>query len=577
MFKPLIRSSARLGAASALLIAASALAHERPLPQLSPASGVSLTGTCGLLLSLAFPDTSLTSVTTVATGALQVAGQPIAAHCLVTGRMQERTSSVDGQAYAIGFEMRLPLQWNGRFFHQGNGGTDGRVAPATGVAGSGGPLSNALHKGFVVLSSDAGHSNAQNPLFGMDPQARINYGYGAVQVLTPMAKALITAAYGKGPDRSYFGGTSNGGRHAMVTAARLPAEYDGILANSPGFNLPIAAAAQLYSAQQWRRVATDENDLSTAFTLAERQTVARAVLDSCDHLDGLADGTVQDVEACRRKFRLEDDVPTCAGPRTGSCLTADQKDAIGKAFRGPVDRRGRLLYATQPFDPGLATSGWAGWKFVNSVGNTRDPVAVGIIFQVPPQPSVASDLAASRAFAFNYSFRTDFPKLFATDATYTESSVSFMTPPRPTRLERLRDRGGKMIVVHGVSDGPFSVDDTQRWYEDLDDVNHGRADRFVRFFRVPGMNHSSGGPATDQYDALEALVRWVEQGDAPDRIVAAARGVGNPGGANPDLPADWSSTRTRPLCPYPRVAMYDGQGDPENEASFRCERSRPRR
>jgi Tannase and feruloyl esterase len=392
-----------------------------------------------------------------------------------------------------------------------------------------------------------------------------------------MAKALIAAAYGKGPDRSYFGGTSNGGRHAMVTAARLPAEYDGILANSPGFNLPIAAAAQLYTAQQLRRVATDETDLSTAFTLAERQTVARALLDVCDRLDGLVDGLVQDVEACRRRFSLQDDVPTCAGPRTGACLSEEQKDAIGKAFRGPVDRRGRLLYATQPFDPGLATSGWAGWKFVNSVGNTRDPVAVGIIFQVPPEPSVASDLAASRAFAFSYSFRTDFPKLFASDATYTENSVSFMTPPRPTRLDKLRDRGGKMIVVHGVSDGPFSVDDTQRWYEALDDANRGRAERFVRFFRVPGMNHSSGGPATDQYDALESLVRWVEHGEAPDRIVAAARGAGNPGGANPDLPPDWSPGRTRPLCPYPRVAVYDGAGDPERESSFRCSRSRGHR
>jgi feruloyl esterase len=169
----------------------------------------------------------------VPAGTLKVAGKPIAEHCLVQGQMNQRVSAFDGKTYAIGFEMRLPVAWNGRFFYQANGGLDGNVVTATGEIGGGGPLNDALNMGFAVISSDAGHSSSQNPLFGLDPQARIDYGYNAVATLTPMAKQAIHTAYGKAPDRSYFEGCSNGGRHAMVAAARSSAEYDGIIAGDP--------------------------------------------------------------------------------------------------------------------------------------------------------------------------------------------------------------------------------------------------------------------------------------------------------------------------------------------------------
>jgi hypothetical protein len=211
-----------------------------PLGQPLPAD---LIGSCEDLAGplAALPATVITGSSTVAAGTLAVAGQPVAAHCRVTGRMNERVSPVDGKTYAIGFEMRLPLVWNGRFFHQGNGGIDGSVVTATGASG-GGPLTHALQQGFAVLSSDAGHNNAQGgPAFGFDPQARLDYGYQAVGTLTPMAKRLIAIAYGRGPDHSYFGGCSNGGRHTLVAAARYAADYDGFLAGAPGYNLPLAA------------------------------------------------------------------------------------------------------------------------------------------------------------------------------------------------------------------------------------------------------------------------------------------------------------------------------------------------
>jgi pimeloyl-ACP methyl ester carboxylesterase len=560
-------------AASAALIACGGN-DEQPLPQLAAAQSAALTS-CTALSSFSFAGTTVTAASVVASGSLSNAGQPVGEHCLVTGRMNQRVSSVDGQTYAIGFQMRLPRDWNGRFLHQGNGGTDGAVVVADGGAsiGSGGLLRNGLQLGFAILSSDAGHSAAQNPLFGIDPQARLDYGYQAVRSLTRMAKALILAAYGKGPDRSYIAGTSNGGRHAMVAAARMPADYDGILANSPGFNLPKAAVAQLWGAQQWNKVATSTGtapnfDLESAFTSNERRLVANAILARCDALDGTADGLVQDAEACRTAFDLARDVPTCSAARDGTCLSAAQKAVLADVFAGAKNSAGQALYARWAYDPGLAAIGWADWKFRNSVRGGRDPVAVAHIFSVPP---VTTALSNTLSYALNFNVDTDAPKIFATDSVYTESAMSLMTPPDPANLDTMRYRGAKMLVIHGSADGVFSVEDTAAWYDALDQRLAGRAAEAVRFFRVPGMGHSRGGPATDQYDALTALVDWVERGVAPDRIVAGARGAGNAGGVNTDVPSTWSATRTRPLCPYPLVARYKS-GDSEQAASFACER-----
>lgn len=539
-----------------------------PAPaQLPPARGAAL-ATCGELPgSFRFAQTTLGAATLQPAGKLELAGKPVGEHCLVIGRMHERVSPVDGQTYAIGFEMRLPRDWNGRFFYQGNGGLDGLIPPAVGAVSGGGPLTHALAQGFAVISSDAGHSVKQLPLFGLDPQARLDYGYQAVAKLTPMAKALIAAAYGKGPERSYIGGGSNGGRHVLVAAARLPQEYDGYLASAPGLNLPKAAVAQLAGAQQFARVASDPKDLGTALNAAERALLARRILARCDALDGAADGLVEDVEACRGAFDLMRDVPSCPGSRDGSCLTPPQKTAIANVYAGARDGLGQRLYSGFPFDPGLTYPDWADWKFKYSVTN-RDPVAMGFVFSVPPaEPAMLKD---TLGYALAFNLDRDAPKIFARNATFTESAMDFMTPPMATRLHALRERGAKLLVLHGNADPVFSVDDTAAWYDGLR-AEHGRGTAdFARFFRVPGMGHVRGGPATDQFDALSALVAWVEQGRTPDRLIASARGAGNPGGVNPEVPADWSATRTRPLCPYPQVARYTGSGSIESAESFTC-------
>jgi feruloyl esterase len=331
----------------------------------------------------------------------------------------------------------------------------------------------------------------------------------------------------------------------------------------------------MYGAQQYAPLATNPADLSTAWTQAERQLVSNKVLERCDALDGLKDGLVQNVRACQRAFTLAADVPTCGGPRDGTCLSAAQKTAIGNIFAGPKDGDGQPIYATFPFDSGHGAGGIAFWEFIAPL--VLDSGAVGFIFKTPPANPAGF---VGPVFTLTADINELAEQIFATDDVYTESGMSFMTPPRPDRIDdRLRRNGGRMIVYHGVSDPIFSVDDTTAWYRKLtrhSGKHHARDHRgddrprdVVRLFHVPGMGHCAGGPSTDQFDLLTALVEWVEKRRSPDRVVASARGPGNTGGVNPEVPAGWAPDRSRPLCAYPRIARYQG-GDVERAASFVC-------
>jgi len=565
--------SLRAATAMAAALGLSACAPMGPTPGPHPrvAQGAPLQQCETLVDGFRHEQTQLASAVAQSTGSLRLAGQDVAEHCLVKGAMHQRKGS-DGRDYAIGFEMRLPKDWNGRFYYQGNGGLDGNLRPAEGALG-GGPVTGALMQGFAVISSDAGHTGAQTPYFGSEPQSRLDYGYQAVAKLTPMAKALIASAYGKGPDRSYIGGCSNGGRHAMVEAARGQA-YDGYLVGAPGYRLPNAALAQLWGAQQWAPLAVagatakhplnptaSIPDLSGAFTQAERQLVAGAILAQCDALDGAKDGMVQATQACQSAFNLGTDVATCTGERNGQCLSTAQKQVLASVFAGGRTSDAKAIYSAFPFDPGLAGDNWATWKFANSVA--LDPLSVGTVFSVPPGmfDPLKVDISAR------------LPLFSATSDVYRESGMSLMTPPgheNPVNHTRLMDRGAKMVVYHGVADAIFSAEDTRQWMLRLDKALGGKADNFARFFPVPGMAHCSGGPSTDQFDLLSPLVKWVEQGVAPQAVVATARGAGNAGGANTEVPADWAPNRSRPLCAYPTIATYKGSGSMEDAASFAC-------
>jgi hypothetical protein len=530
--------------------------------------------------SLGLPGLTTVKAELVGMGAVTPPGAslPLPAHCKLTGAINERTSAVDGKPYAIGFELRLPFDWNGKFFFQGGGGNDGVIRDAFGALSfaQGGSTSNALTQGYAVVSTDAGHKAEAAPivggaLFGMDPQAGLDYGYNAVTEVTVVSKSIIQRFYGKRPERSYFMGCSNGGRQAMIAAARLADQYDGVVAGNPGFNLPKAAIQHAWDSQAFAAVApkTPEGNpiISQAFSPADMSLVAAKVLEKCDALDGVADGMVNNAPACTAAFKLSE--LTCAGEKTATCLSSAQVRSLQNVFAGPRNSQGNSLYADWPFDAGVGAFGWRIWKMgtapaatPNSIIATMGGASLPYIFSSPPTALSGAGTTVID-YLLGYNFDTEAGKVNASSGVYSQSPMAFMTPPNPTDLSAFKKRGGKMIVVHGNSDPVFSVNDTIRWYGDLNTAQKGDAASFARLFTVPGMAHCSGGPSTDNYDALGSLVNWVEKGVPPDRIEASARA------ANADAKA-WP-TRTRPLCAFPKIAKYKGSGDVEVSSSFVCE------
>jgi Tannase and feruloyl esterase len=408
------------------------------------------------------------------------ADEGLPAACVVTAEANSRVG-VDGRHYALDFEMRLPLEWNGRFLHQVNGGNDGAVVAAIGdpnelTAYGGKP---ALGRGFAVLSSDEGHSGKDpandvyglqaGAAFGLDPQARDDYGYSGDATLAPIGKAIITKFYGEAPARSYMFGCSNGGRHAMVAASRIGDQYDGIVAGDPGFNLPRAAIQHAWDVQSFETI---DPDVKKSFSRADMALVSRKVLEVCDKLDGVEDGMVSDIRACQKVFRLSD--LQCQGKKTDQCLSETQVDALNRAFGGPKNSKGEQLYSDWPFDAGMSSANWRFWKVFSGVPPwNRNPLiatmgagSLAAIFTTPPTMT-KGDPDSLMAFLTHFDFDRDAEKIYAKGSftvdgktvDYKESAWEFMAPPDADdpRLERLKAAGHKIILYHGQSDGVGSV------------------------------------------------------------------------------------------------------------------------
>ena len=514
----------------------------------------------------------------IAGSKLQPAGDGLPQHCVLTGAVKDRTGA-DGHHYAIGFEMRLPTEWNGRFLDQMNGGNDGSVLPATGdqpraLASGGVP---ALARGFAVLSSDSGHSGADpankarglaaGAAFGLDPQARRDYGYAADITLAPIAKAIIAEHYGRKPDFSYIYGCSNGGRHTMVAAERMPEQYDGFLAGAPGFELPRAAIQHAWDAQAFARA---DPDIRKSITKEDGALISRKVLAACDKLDGLEDGLSENLAACQKAFDFDSLV--CTPGATADCLPKAKVEALKTSFAGPHNSKGEALYSDWPVDGGVGTGNWRMWKVESPIPPwdhypiiaTMGAASLAYIFTTPPTEAGGAPEALVKTL-MDFDFDRDAPTIYAKTDAFPESAMDFMTPPNADdpKLAKFRELGRKMIIYHGAADPVFSINDTIRWMKKLDANLGGKAADNVRLFPVPGMTHCGDGITLDKFDALGALVDWVEKGKAPDQIVATA----DP--SSKEIPAAWSTARSRPLCPWPQFAKYSG-GDPEQAGSFVC-------
>jgi hypothetical protein len=474
-------------------------------------------------------------------GVVNGSGEPLPEHCLVQAMLNPRVGA-NGRKFGLGFDLRMPTDWNGRFAFHGGGGMDGRLAPALGdIFGSVRP--SALARGFAVVSTDGGHrGDWLDGSFGLDQQARIDYAYNALDKVTLKAKEVVEKYYGAAPTYSYLLGCSNGGRQGLMAAQRFPLYFDGIVAGDPSIKFSRIAVDEMWNLQVAARIAPkDENGrpiISRAFSDGDLRLLADSLLKHCDALDGLADGIINDWQGCD----FDPGVLTCKAEKTDSCFSEVQVGALRDLYAGPRASNGEPFYGPFNYDTGIADPIWRAMHFGSS-GTGEWDAADAILglsnmkyYQLtPPDPDLDP---------LDFDFDKDVKRTRHTGA---------MSDADSTFLETFT-RHGKMIVYNGLSDQGMASSVLADWYDEVVRVNGESIRESVRLFLIPGMCHCDGGQATDRFDMLEAIMAWVEEGRAPERILATGRSF--PG-------------MTRPLCPYPLVARYKG-GDANNADSFVC-------
>ncbi len=506
------------------------------------------------------PEVTLTAVSLVGAGPLELVdltpnGSPtdrsivLGSHCLIQGRFEERVGT-NGKRYYIGFEMRLPTEWNGRLLYQGGGGLNGVVLPAVGrhtTNGSSTPM--ALARGYAVVSTDSGHQE-RNANFAEDQLAKINYAYAAIGKVTKLAHQILSLARNTKPERTYFQGCSNGGREALIAAQRYPELFDGIVAGNPAFNLSTAAVLSHYSTRQYWQIAPQGSDgqpvVPRALTESDMSILARGILDRCDKLDGAEDGMVFDQGACDFDPRMLQ----CSEAEADNCLPAAKVETVRNAFRGPLAPDGAPLTNPWVYDPGVAGENWRAWQ----IGTENENGEINTRFPDMVADSLARYFAYPALSAEDLETRTSFSVLDAIAPT------AAITDATSTQMSTFAAKGGKAIIVTGWSDPIFSAHDLTAWYEKLTRDTHeagfGEASQFARLFLVPGMNHCSGGPALDDFDVLSVLDEWVQSGKAPDYFIATGKHF--PG-------------QSRPICAYPKHAVYSGKGDYSAANNYTCQ------
>ena len=500
-------------------------------------AGSTTPAACAALNQLQVPGVRLTVTKSewIASGTTPPAGRGAApsattlpAYCRLDGVIDRRTAAA-GATYGIGFALALPENWNGRFLLQGGGGLNGSVQAPMGASAAGG--NPGLARGFAVASTDTGHQGRGNfdAGFMQDQQASLDFAYVAIGRVADVAKRIVAQHYGKTADRSYFAGCSTGGREAMLMAQRYPTYFDGVVSGAPAMRTGFSGIGDRWVAATLNEIAPKNAQglpvTRDALSDADKKTVIDGIVNACDAADGIKDGMVFNRQACR----FDPKTLVCKGAKADGCLSMPQAAALEKAFAGPRDSKGRQVYPGFFFDTGIAsTQGIPG--LLHGGSNPVGPGFTDIGMDV--------DSAVDRALA--------------------NPAESLSATSRWTNLNTFSAHGGKLIFWHGVSDPWFSALDTIDYYERMTKANGGpeQVRNWSRLFLSPGMGHCNGGPATlDSFDALTAVVDWVEKGVAPTSLTATGRAF--PG-------------RSRPLCAYPLHAHYKGQGNSEDATNFEC-------
>jgi hypothetical protein len=438
----------------------------------------------------------------------------------------------------IKVEVWMPVSgWNGRFRGLGNGGFAGYIAYNE--------LAAAVTQGYAAASTDTGHSTPDASWALSHPEKIVDYGFRAVHLMTLDAKAIVKAFYGDDPKHSYFASCSNGGRQALMEAQRYPDDYDGMIAGAPANALVPMLSGGLKVVQTL--------DGPGYIPPTKIPAISTAVLAACDSLDGLKDGILNDPRQCH----FDPSVLLCKGKESDACLTKAQVSSLKLIYSGAHDASGKQIFPGMLPGAEEGEGGWRDWITGSEEGKSAAVFFVGGYFANMVYEKKDWDL---RHANIDQAMKLAYEK--------TGDSLDAMNPD----LKSFLGHGGKLILYHGWNDPGISPLNSVNYYNSVIAANG--PDAAVRLYMVPGMQHCGGGPGATSFgqresgsrrdaghDIFTSLVEWVEDGKAPGTIIATKY----------DKQGKTETVEmTRPLCPYPQAAKYQGTGDPKVADSFAC-------
>lgn len=509
------------------------------LAALTAASPALAQQACETLTSASMRGITIESAVSVPEGSFTVPGSPNSAKIQVPAFCRV-AASVDKE---VRFELWMPQQWNHKLLAVGNGGLAGSIAYAA--------MGKPLQLGYATSSTDTGHQAASNTNgeWALGHYERIvNFADRATHLMAEADKVILNRFYAAAPAHAYFSGCSQGGHEAMIEAQRYPADFDGIIAGDPANNW----THHYIGGHLWMALAVEGDGYLTPDKV---QLLADAVNEKCDALDGVRDGVLNDPRRCH----FNPETLLCKGTDTSKCLTGAQVAAVEKIWSGLRTAVGQVIY------PGLVpggeagTGGWASYIAGAGPGKGRHALLAAPFFQfmVFEDPN------------WNYrSFRFSAADGFDSDIDYTDTKLGALFNAVNPDLSQFKARGGKLIHYHGWSDPDITPLNSVNYYESVVKAQGGDVHglnntmEFYRLFMVPGMWHCGGGPGATTFDMIEPLDQWVEKGLAPDRVIASRT-------------TNAVVERTRPLCPYPQEAQWNGSGSTDDAANFVCALPKP--
>jgi feruloyl esterase len=480
---------------------------------------------CEKLISLPLPRAKVDSAQMVAAGAFippagaqgrRGAASPFAdlpAFCRVTATL---TPSSDSD---IKTEIWLPASgWNGKFQAVGNGGWAGTI-PYPAIAA-------AVRDGYAGAGTDTGHTGNTADFALGHPEKLVDLAYRSIHEMTIQSKTVIDAYYGSPAKYSFYNGCSQGGRQGLAAAQKYPDDFNGIIAGAAAWD-----SMGMHVARTALNLSVNKEPASL-IPPGKYGIIHEAVLNACDALDGVKDGVIENPGKCNFDYSKL----LCKADDALDCLTHGQVEsakAMVSSIKDP--KTGKVLYEGHLM-PG-SELGWA------TLGG--------------PQP-ISLAVSGLRNVVFQ-DRNWDFHQLnVSTDMARAEKSDNGVMYSGDPNLKPFFDRGGKLLMYHGWSDPQVNPLNSVIYYKNvLDAVGKDKAASSIALFMIPGMNHCAGGPGTDTFDKVKALEQWVERGQKPAQIVASHMSNGQP-------------DKTRPLCPYPQVAKYQGSGSTNDAANFVC-------